>query len=175
MANKFYWKGVQFSTSSKPPSLQHVSISEAYDAIKGSAFLPNLYHVTVDSSVFGVISDELTSPLTISNSSIRKSVAAGIRIKSGLVPITIENTQVDYTTSGDGLSYSGILHREVDFCSADASNITFPITFQALGNSSTKVDCGKVRKLICYFSCPCPLYSMQNMSNNVGHGGTIDK
>ena len=145
---------MQFSTSTKPPSLQYVSISEAYDAIKGVAFLPNLFHVTIDSSVFGVISDELTSPLTISNSSIRKSLAAGIRIKSGLVPVTIENTQVDYTTSGDGLSYGGIPHREVDFCSADANNITFPITFQALGNSNTKVDCGKVRKLNCYFSFP---------------------
>lgn len=145
LANQIYWKGVHFSTSIKPPSLQYVQIEDAYKAIKGDEFLPNLYHVAIKRSVYGVISEKLNTQLTICESSFMDNLIAGIRIKSELVPTTIENTRVVNTTYGDGLSYSGTLRDPVEFCSVDTNNITFPITLQASGKSNIKTDCAKVR------------------------------
>ena len=153
-ANNAYWKGIEFATSKNPPSLQYVQISEAFEAIKGSDFLPDLHHVTVKSSLYGVRSDNMNSPLTISDSSISDNKFAGIQIKSRLLQAKILNTAVERTTSGDGLSYSGIVSDSEDFCSADGNNTTFPISFQALGKSTTPVDCAKVITYFkFYFNC----------------------
>ncbi|KAJ7370757.1 hypothetical protein OS493_030188 [Desmophyllum pertusum] len=141
---KVFWRGIDFSSSKKPSSLQYVDVSQAYEAIKGSEYLPDLDHVTVKSCVYGVKSDNMSSPLTISDSSIRDNRDAGIQIKGSSKAITIENTVVDNTTDGDGLSYSEIAPDPVDFCSADVNVITFPITFQAFGKAWTNVDCAKV-------------------------------
>lgn len=153
LANQIYWKGVHFSTSIKPPSLQYVQIEDAYKAIKGDEFLPNLYHVAIKRSVYGIISETLNSPLTINESSVMDNLIAGIRIKSGLVPTTIENTKVVNTTYGDGLSYSGTLRDPVEFCSVDTNNITFPITLQASGKSNIRTNCTKVREVRCKAIC----------------------
>ena len=160
VARKVYWKGVRFSTRSRPPPLQFVRVSDAYEALKGGEFLPSLYHVTVNNSVFGIVSEGITSPLTIDHGIIRDNQLAGIHIKSGLVPTLIENTSVANTVYGDGLIYSGIVHHPVDFCSANANDINFPIAFQASGNASTNVDCAKVINSINYFpgSCHPSLY-----------------
>ncbi len=139
-----YWKGIDFYESKKSSSLQYVDVSQAYEAIKGNYFLPVLDHVTVKSSVYGVLSDNISYPLTISNSSIKDNLLAGIQINGRSKAIKIENTAVDNTTSGDGLSYSEILPDPVDFCSADVNVATFPIIFEALGKERTNVDCAKV-------------------------------
>ena len=140
-----FWKGVDYSSTTKPTSLQHVYISDAYEAIRSRYILPNLYHVTVRNSFFGVAAEEMTFPLAIRDSIIKDSLIEGIRVKSGLVMTTIENTMVHNTTYGDGLSYSGTLGDSFDFCSVDVNNITFPITFQALGKSRASISCAKVR------------------------------
>ncbi len=140
------WKGIDFSSSGKPLSLQYVDVSQAYEAIKGSEFLPDLDHVTVKSSVYAVTSFNVSSPLAIRDSSIRDNLFAGIRIRGISKNITIENTRVDITAYGHGLNYSGIAPAPVDFCSANMDNITsLPIIFQALGKARTTVDCTKVR------------------------------
>jgi len=152
---KVYWKGVKFSAPREPLPLKHVRISDAFEAIKGGEFLPSLYHVTVNNSVFGIVSEGITSPLTIDHCNIRNNQIAGIRIKSGLVATSIVNTAVDNTANGDGLSYSGMVHHPVDFCSANANDVTFPIAFEASGNASTKVDCAKVINSINYLPISC--------------------
>ena len=139
-----YWKGVEYSSTTKPTSLQHVYISDAYEAIKGRYFLPNLYHVTVRNSIYAVAAEEMTFPLVIRDSIFKDSLIEGIRVKSGLVMTTIENTMVHNTTYGDGLSYSGTVGNSFDFCSMDVDSITFPITFQALGQLSASISCAKV-------------------------------
>ena len=148
LASKVFWRGVQFSTSSKPASLQHVEISEAYEGIKGNEFLPDLHHVTVKNSVYAVRSVKMNSPLTISDSSIRGNKFAGIQIKSRVVQAKILNTVVENTTNGDGLSFIGTAPDPKDFCSTDMNNVVFPITLQALGKSRTRVDCVKVGTLM---------------------------
>ena len=127
-----------------------MDVSQAYEAIKGSEYLPNLDHVTVKSSVYGVRSDKISSPLTISDSSIRDNQFAGIQIKGRSKAITIQNTVVDNTTKGDGLSYSEIVPDPVDFCSVDVNAITFPISFQALGKARTNVECTKVTRYVVF-------------------------
>ena len=148
LRSKVYWKGVKFSTSSKPTSLDYVEISEAYEAIKGDECLPDLHHVTVKNSVYAVRSDKMSSPLTISESSIRDNKFAGIQIKSRVGDAKILNTVVENTTNGDGLSLIGTAPDPKDFCSTDMNNIAFPITLQALGKSRTRVDCSKVGSLM---------------------------
>ena len=125
-----------------------MDLSQAYEAIKGSNYLPDLDHVTVKRSAYGVKSDNISSPLTISDSSVRDNRFAGIQIKGRSKAIKIENTAVDNTTSGDGLSYSEIVPDPVDFCSVDVNGITFPITFQAMGKARTNVECAKVRRCV---------------------------
>ena len=144
LSSKVYWKGIQFSTSNKPSSLQHVHISEAYEAIKGREFLPDLHNVKVKNSLHGVKSDDMKSPLTIRDSSIRDNKLAGIQIRSRSMDAKILNTAVENTTNGDGLSYYGTVADPVDFCAVDENNILFPIAFQAVGKASTRVDCAKV-------------------------------
>ena len=144
LPNNTSWKGLEFSTSTKPPSLQYVHISDAYEAIKGREFIPDLIHVTISRSIYGVVAKEMSFPLSISNSTIRDNLRAGIRIKSGPVTSAIVNTVVANTIYGEGLSYSGLVGHPVDFCSVNVSNITFPVTFQASGKSRTTVDCAKV-------------------------------
>ena len=151
LSSKVYWKGIQFSTSNKPSSLQHVHISEAYEAIRGGEFPPDLYNVIVKNSLYGVKSDDMKSPLTIRDSSIRDNKLAGIQIRSRLMDAKILNTAVENTTNGDGLNYYGTVTDPVDFCSVDENNILFPIAFQALGKASTRVDCAKVGiEFICH-------------------------
>ncbi|KAJ7370759.1 hypothetical protein OS493_030190 [Desmophyllum pertusum] len=151
-------------SSKKPSSLQYVDVSQAYEAIKGSEYLPDLDHVTVESCVYGVKSDNMSSPLTISDSSIRDNRDAGIQIKGSSKAITIENTVVDNTTDGDGLSYTEIAPDPVDFCSADVNAITFPITIQAFGKARTNVDCAKVKHLKICFRPSLSTSSYRNMS-----------
>ncbi|KAL9960882.1 hypothetical protein ACROYT_G034388 [Oculina patagonica] len=144
LSSKVYWKGIDFSETTKPPPLQYVDISQAYEAIKGSNYLPDLDHVTVKSSVYGVTSDNISSPLTISNSSIKDSLVAGIQMKGRSKAIKIENTAVDNTTYGDGFSYCEAVPDPVDFCSSDVNVTTFPVLFEALGKARTNVDCAKI-------------------------------
>ena len=144
LSSKVYWKGIQFSTLNKPSSLQHVLISDAYEAIKGGEFLPDLHNVIVKNSLYGVKSDEMKSPLTILDSSIRDNKLGGIQIRSRSMNAKIMNTAVENTTNGDGLSYYGTVADPVDFCSVDENNVLFPIAFQAVGKASTRVDCAKV-------------------------------
>ena len=149
LSSKVYWKGIDFSSAQKTSSLQYVDVSQAYEAITGSEYLPDLDHVTVKISVYGVKSDKISSPLTISDSSIRDNQYAGIQIKGRSKALTIQNTAVDNTTKGDGLSYSQIVPDPVDFCSVDVNTITFPINLQAFGKARTNVECTKVRFSLC--------------------------
>jgi len=119
-------------------------MSQAYEAIKGREYLPDLEHVTIKSAVYGVRSDKISSPLTISDSSIRDNQFAGIQIKGRSKALTFQNTAVGNTTGGDGLSYSQILSDAVDFCSVDENVITVPINLQAFGKARTNVECTKV-------------------------------
>lgn len=73
---------MEFSTSSKPSALHYVEISEAYEAIKGSEFLPDIHHAIIKNSLYGVISHNMTSPMTINNSHVTGNKIAGIEIKS---------------------------------------------------------------------------------------------
>ena len=146
LSSKVYWKGIDFSSSKKTSSLQYVDVSQAYEALKGVNYLPDLDYVTVKSSVYGVRSNNISSPLTIRDSSIRDNRFAGIQIKGSSKTIKIENTVVDNTTSGDGFSYSEIVLDPVDFCGVDTNAITFPVTFQAFGKARTNVECAKVRR-----------------------------
>ena len=150
-AKTVYWKGVDYSSTTKPTSLQHVYITDAYKAITGRYFLPNLYHVIVRNSIYGVAAEEMRFPLAIRDSIIKDSLIEGIRVKGGFVMTSIENTMVCNTTYGDGLSYSGNLEDSFDFCSVDVNNITFPTTFQALGKSSASISCTKVRTFLSFF------------------------
>ncbi|KAL9960883.1 hypothetical protein ACROYT_G034389 [Oculina patagonica] len=144
LSTKVYWKGIDFSESKKTSSLQYVEVFQAYEAIKGSEVIPDLGHVTVKSSVYGVKSDNITSPLTISNSSVRDNLVAGIQIKGKSKAINIKNTAVDNTTYGDGFSYSEAVPDPVDFCSSDVNVTRFPVFFEALGKTRTNVDCAKI-------------------------------
>jgi len=119
-------------------------MSLAYEAIKGGEYLPDLEHVTIKRNVYGVRSDKISSPLTISDSRIRDNQFAGIQIKGRSKALTFQNTAVGNTTGGDGLSYSEIVPDPVDFCSVDDSGITVPITLQAIGKARTNVECTKV-------------------------------
>lgn len=139
------WKGIEFSSSEKPSSLQYVDVSLAYEAIKGSELLPDLDHVTVKSSVYGVMSANASSPLAIKDSIISDNVLAGILIRDRSKGITIENTVVSNTINGHGLRYNGVAPDPVNFCSDDVDNITtFPVIFEALGKARMTVDCAKV-------------------------------
>ena len=121
-----------------------MDVTQAYEAIKGGEYLPDFDHVTVKDSVYGVKSDSVSSPLTITDSSISDNRYAGIQLKGSSKVLRIENTAVDSTTNGDGFSYSAIVSDPVDFCSADVNDLTFPVVFQALGKARTNVDCTKV-------------------------------
>ena len=161
------WKGIEFSSSENPSSLQYVDVSLAYEAIKVSERPPELDHVTVisciygvksanassqltikDSSisgnVFAVVSDNASSPLAIRDSFVSDNVFVGIQIRDRAKNLTIENTVVSGTINGHGLSYN----RDADpvkFCSDDVEKRTsFPIYFEALGKPGTTVDCAKV-------------------------------
>jgi len=144
LSSKVYWKGIDFSGTQKTSSLQYVDMSLAYETIKGGEYLPDLEHVTIERAVYGVRSDEISSPLTISDSSIRDNQFAGIQIKGKSKALTLQTTVVGNTTNGDGLSYSLIVPDPVDFCSVDENAITFPINLQAFGKAKTKVECTKV-------------------------------
>ena len=125
-------------------------MSQAYEAVKGGEYIPDLDQVTIKSAVYGVRSDNISSPLTISDSSIKDNQVAGIQIKGRLKALTIHNTVVGNTTCGDGLSYSQIVLDPVDFCSVDENAITFPISLQAFGKARTNVDCTKVKRFVMF-------------------------
>ena len=161
------WKGIELSSSEKLSSLQFVDVSLAHEAMKISEFPPDLDHVTVKNSVYGVISANASSPLTIKDSiissnlfavisvnassalairdsTISDNVFVGIQIKDRSKGLTVENTVVSSTINGHGLSYNGDAD-PVNFCSDDGENITsFPIYFEALGKRYTTGDCAKV-------------------------------
>jgi len=123
-----------------------VDLSLGYEAIKGGEYLPDLDHVTIKGFVHGVRSDNLSSPLNITDSSIRDNQYAGIQIKGRSKAVTIQNTAVWNTTNGGGLSYSQIVPDPVDFCSVDVNAITFPLNLQAVGKARTNVECTKVTR-----------------------------
>lgn len=150
LSSKVYWKGIDFSSTQKASSLQYVDVSQAYEAIKGGEYLPDLDHVTVKSSIYGVTSDKIKSPLTISDSSIRDIQYAGIQIKGRSKAVTIQNTSVGNTTNGDGLSYSQIVPDPEDFCSVNVNAITFPIYLQAFGKAGTNFECTKANHFIMF-------------------------
>ena len=150
LSSKVYWKGIDFSSTQKASSLQYVDVSQAYEAIKGGEYLPDLDHVTVKSSIYGVTSDKIKSPLTISDSSIRDIQYAGIQIKGISKALTIQNTSVGNTTNGDGLSYSQIVPDPEDFCSVNVNAITFPINLQAFGKAGTNFECTKVKHFVMF-------------------------
>ena len=125
-----------------------MDVFQAYEAIKGGEYLPDLDHITVKRSVYGVKSDKIKSPLTISDSSIRDNQYAGIQIKGRSMAVTIQNTSVGNTANGDGLSYNQIVPDPEDFCSVDVNAITFPINLQAFGKARTNVECTKVKPFI---------------------------
>ena len=145
LSSKVYWKGIDFSNTQKASSLKYVDVSQAYEAIKGGEYLPDLEHVTVKSSIYGVKSDKIKTPLTISHSSIRDNKYAGIQIKGISKALMIQNTSVGNTTNGDGLSYSQVVPDPVEFCSLDVNVITFPINLEAFGKARTNVECTKVK------------------------------
>ncbi|XP_020606086.1 protein bark beetle-like [Orbicella faveolata] len=147
LSSKVYWKGIDFSSTQKTSSLQYVDMSLGYEAIIGGEYLPDLEHVTIKGSLHSVRSDNLSSPLTINDTSIKDNQFAGIRIKGRSKAVTIQNTAVWNTTNGDGLSYSQIVPDPVDFCSVDVNAITFPINLQALGKARTNVECTKGKLL----------------------------
>ena len=150
LSSKVYWKGIDFSSAQKASSLQYVDVSQAYEAIKGGEYLPDLDHVTVKSSVYGVKSDKIKSPLIISDSSIRDNQYAGIQIKGISKALTIQETSVSNTTNGDGLLYRRIVPDPVDFCSVDVDAISFPINLQAFGKARSNVECNKVKRFACF-------------------------
>lgn len=152
LSSKVYWKGIDFSSAQKTSSLQYVDMSQAYEAIKGGEYLPDLVHVTVKGSVYGAIANKVSSPLTISDSIIRDNQFVGIqiKIKGRSKALTIQNSVVGNTTSGDGMSYSEIVPDPVDFCSVDVNAVTFPINLQAFGKARTNVECTKVTFTLCY-------------------------
>lgn len=140
------WKGIEFNISSKPSSLQFLHVYKAYEAVKGDSSLPDLDHVTIERSAYGVLSENGSCQLTISDSVIRDNFFAGIQFQGTPKNITIKNTIVRNTTHGHGLLYRGLLPEPMDFCSVDSSNITsFPIVLEALARHGTTVDCAKVR------------------------------
>ena len=150
LSSKVYWKGIDFSSTQKASSLQYVDVSQAYEAIKGGEYLPDLDHITVKRSVYGVKSDKIKSPLTISDSSIRDNQYAGIQIKGRSKAVSIQNTSVGNTANGDGLSYNQIVPDPEDFCSVDVNAITFPINLQAFGKAGTNFECTKVNHFIMF-------------------------
>jgi len=144
-----------------------VDVSLAQEAMKISQVPPDLDHVTVKSSIYGVrsanasspltikdssisgnvfaavMSDNANSPLTIRDSIISDNVFVGIQIKDRSKGLTIENSVVSNTINGHGFSYTGA--DPVNFCSYEVENMTsFPIYFEALGKSLTTGDCAKV-------------------------------
>ena len=138
------WKGIEFSSFEKLSSLQYADVSLAHEAIKVSERAPDLDHVTIKSSIYGVRSTNASFPLNIRNSIVNNNVFVGIQIKDRSKGLTIENTVVGNTINGHGLSYNGDADT-VNFCSEDMENITsFPIYFEALGKPLTTGDCAKV-------------------------------
>lgn len=140
--------GINFFRSKTLSNLQYVDLSEAYEAIKGFGNLPNLDHVTIKSSEYGVNSINISSPLTISDSIIRHNRLAGIKLKGRSKEIKIVNTAVDNTADGDGFSYIETVPDPVDFCSVDMDAVIFPVTFEAFGKARTNVECTKVRRCL---------------------------
>ena len=160
------WKGIEFSSSEKFSSLRYADVSLAHEALKISERAPDLDHVTVKSSIYGVRSADASSPLTIKDSSVSGNVFAvmsnnsnssltitdsiisdnvfvGIQIKDTSKGLNIENTIVSNTINGHGFSYNGA--DPVNFCSHELESMTsFPIHFEALGKIWTTGDCAKV-------------------------------
>ncbi|PFX18273.1 Macrophage receptor MARCO [Stylophora pistillata] len=144
------WNGIEFIGSKKRPVMKYVHISHAHKAISGNGFLPHLDHVTIQRSVFGVMTINGTYPLTISNSSVKNNSFTAIYMENHSGNVTIENTVVEKTMVGHGLQYLGIASDSVDFCSFDdnsSSIASFPINFQALGKAYSTIDCAKMIRI----------------------------
>jgi hypothetical protein len=129
-----------------------VDISHAYKAIFGDDYLPEIYHVTITHSVFGVMSSNLKSPLTLTGSTIKDNKYAGVQITGKSKNNEIANTVISNTTKADGFSYTEIGEEPVDFCSVQKENVNFPITLRARGKAGSNSDCFKVRIFFPHFS-----------------------
>ncbi|XP_028418270.1 protein bark beetle-like [Dendronephthya gigantea] len=143
LENTFFWKGVKFKNSKIPSTLQYVDISHAFKAIFGDEYLPEIDHVRVTNSALGVTSINLKSPLVLTDIALRDNIFAGVQITGKSKTIEIRNTIVANTSKGDGFSYAGI-EETVDFCSVIEENVSFPITFRAVGQARRNVECSKV-------------------------------
>ena len=141
--NTFFWNGIIFKSSKLPSRLQHVDISDAYKAIVGDEYLPELDHVAVTHSAFGVISNNLKSPLILTDSTVRNNKYAGVQITGKSKHIQITNTVISNTIRADGLFYAES-EGTVDFCTVDGTSVRFPITFHAVGLAWRNVECSKV-------------------------------
>ncbi|XP_028408110.1 protein bark beetle-like [Dendronephthya gigantea] len=100
----FFWSGIMFKNSKISSTLQHLDISDAYKAISGDEYLPELDHVTVTHSAFGVISINLKSPLILIDSAVRNNTYAGVQITGKSKNIQITNTTIGHTIRADGFS-----------------------------------------------------------------------
>jgi len=144
-----YWKGIYFAPTNFTEkqgnsSLENVDIVNAFEGIKALKKVPDLLNVTIKDGASGLLVKELENHFAIMDTTILRSVLAGVNIKSSGGHVVIENTTVQNTRFGDGLVYNRILDA-VDFCSIipdEASSI--PSVLRATGKAST-INCSKVR------------------------------
>ena len=149
LAEKVYWKGIYFAPTNSSEkkgnsSLEKVDIVNAFEGLKAVKRAPELFHVTVRDSAYGLQVKELAKPMAIVDSSILRSTVAGVSIDSFGGNVVIENVTIQNTRFGDGLIYKRLA---VDFCSVIPEKTSFPLLLNAAG-SDFSINCSQVGKRV---------------------------
>ena len=144
-----YWKGIYFAPTNFTQkqgnsSLENADIMNAFEGIKALKKVPGLLNVTIRDGASVVLVKGLESNVAIGDTTILRSLLAGINIESSGGHVVIENTTVQNTRFGDGFVYDRILDA-MDFCSAiTEKTYSIPFVLKATGKAST-INCSKVR------------------------------
>ncbi|XP_022801512.1 uncharacterized protein LOC111339184 [Stylophora pistillata] len=147
LAETFYWKGIHFEPTNSSEeqgisSLEYVDIDSALEGVNVVRNAPELLSVTINGSASGLNVKELAKPLTVVDSSIMRSVLAGVSIEivSSGGNVVFENVIIQKTRIGGGLVYKRLA---VNFCSVIPQKVSFPLLVNAAGNHHS-VNCSKV-------------------------------
>jgi len=143
-----YWKGIYFTPTNFTKkqgnsSLENADIVNAFEGIKALKKAPDLLNVTIRDGASGLLVKELENHPVIVDTTVLRSLLAGVNIESSGGLVVIENTTVQNTSFGDGLVYNRTLDA-VDFCSIVPDEASIPFVLKATGKAFT-VNCSKVR------------------------------
>ena len=120
--------------------LENVDIENALEGVNAVKNAPDVLHVMINGSAFGLNIKELAKPLAVIDSSILGPKMAGVNIESSCGDVVIENVTVQNARFGGGLIYKRLA---VNFCSVIPEKASFPLLLNAAGNHHP-VNCSKV-------------------------------